>query len=135
MTKKIIYFLTIIFFSIFLSFCSNQSNNEGQNYFDEACKMKFGTDYKISYNSDSSLVLCISPKSFTNNLYTKNLKYFVFDNRKDSIIFEESVLNAAVSWKKKNVIYINIFPEVQEESNSSMSYYIDLITNKKTFIK
>jgi hypothetical protein len=133
MVKKTfkIFLILIIAYSC----SSNVEKNSGHTKkgINNFLREKLGSNYSYKFNSDSSLILFAN--YFCNNTSPnlKHLKFFVSYSKKDSIIYGDSLLNGCVKWIKRTKLEVTLFPEVErEKGKTNTSYFVDVLTKKKT---
>ncbi len=137
MIKKI----SILFFPIFLiaACCSTNKTSkvitDNTAAYKKIAGQKFSKGFNTVFNSDSSyLFVCASPKK-SDKILPPPLKFFVYDNKNEKIIFEDNLTNGKIRWINNHQLQVSTTPEIisgKEEENRKMYGYIyDVINRKK----
>jgi hypothetical protein len=96
---------------------------------------KYNENYKAIFNNDSTyLIVHFSPKNVTKQVPAP-LKFFVYDNKRNKIIFEDNLTNGNIKWINDHQVQISTIPEIisgKEDKNERMYGYIyDVIAKRK----
>jgi hypothetical protein len=96
---------------------------------------KYSKNYNATFNSDSTyLFVYTSPKNL-DKVLPSPLKFFVYDNNNEKVIFEDNLANGKIRWLNIHQIQVSINPEIisgkEEENNKMYGYIYDVLTQRK----
>ena len=133
--------ISVSFLSIFLiaSCCSSNvtSKNLSSNRltYKKIAEEKYSKNYNTIFNSDSTYLFVYSSPKNADKILPPPLKFFVYDNNKAKIIFEDNLVNGKIKWINNHQIQVSTDPEIisgKEEKNIKMYGYIyDVLTKRK----
>ncbi len=112
--KKIILFVLLFASAVVISSCSCGCGSGGDNsipVYHRLAAQKYGINYSVIFNSDSSYVLCTNNGGVPGKLPRKALRFFVYDLKNGKIIFEDTYATAKIKWINKYKLSVKNFPE------------------------
>ncbi len=96
---------------------------------------KYSKNYNTIFNSDSTYLFVYTSTKNLDKVLPTSLKFFVYDNNNEKIIFEDNLANGKIRWLNVHQIQVSINPEIisgKEEENKKMYGYIyDVLTQRK----
>jgi hypothetical protein len=127
-----------LFFMIGACCSSNEAAGEFgsmQPAYKKIAAEKYNKNYERVFNSDSTyLIVYFSSKSVTKEIPFP-LRFFVYDNKKDKVIFEDNLTNGNVKWLNDHQVQVSTIPEIisgkEEENRKIFGYIYDVITKRK----
>ena len=127
MIKNIYSVFIISTLFIFLS-CSQKTQLSK-----ETIQVKFGYEYTLEWNTDSTFVLGIKKNGKISSEFLSPLEYFIFDVNKEKQTFKETVSGGSVHWKNASRIVINLIPGniSEDEELNNLTYHFDVVKNEK----
>lgn len=95
---------------------------------------KFGASFHILYNNKRSFALVLKQEKSSVQNPKPVLQFFIYEMKKDKIIFEESVPAGKIKWKTNNQIEVIVTPETisTEDNNKLYGYIYDVDLRTKT---
>jgi hypothetical protein len=125
---KLLNKFAAVILPVFILSCS-----EKQHLSVEDIQNRFGAEYTIDWNADSTFLLGIKKIRKISANHLSPLEYFVFDVNEDSILFKESVSGGSVNWISPTQIKINIIPGniTGDEDLNKLHYKFDVLKNSK----
>jgi len=99
----------------------------------EIAKDKYHEDYKVLFNTDSTYLVVFSfVKNDAEQLYSA-LRFFVYDDKNEKIIFEDNLPNGKVEWINYNQIQVSTIPGIVrgDDNKNNPSVYIYDIKQKR----
>jgi len=116
--------------------CGCASNNSIPTY-QKIAAVKFGVNYSVIFNKDSSYVLCTNKGGVPGSLHPSALRFFVFDLRKGKILLEDTFPSAKVKWAGNYKLLVINFPEAfsKRKGENLIKIIYDLKRGTKTEIK
>lgn len=125
-----------LFFSLLLINCAGSDNafERQESVLKKLSLEKFGISSRLIYNSDKSCSIVVKQEKSTAKNPNPLLQFFVYDLRKDKIIFEESFTGGRIKWKNNRLIEVTFTPEMisTEDSNKLYGYIYDVDLGTKT---
>lgn len=98
-------------------------------------KSKYGDRVEFFFNNSRSYVICVAGKDRFKSPFPKissQLRFFVYDLTSDRILFEESLDNASVSWKKDTLLKVSVTPGIVQTGKSlEYGYLYDIVARQK----
>ena len=93
---------------------------------------KFST-YNQELNSTGDIILLYHELIPTKQMTSKILKLAVFSKTKNSIVFEDQLVNGKYEWFYNDILKIKYTPEIQKKDLTSEGnfYYLNVKTGKK----
>ncbi|MGE5682288.1 MAG: hypothetical protein ACM34K_15580 [Bacillota bacterium] len=114
---------------------SGSENNQTLKSYIQLALSRYGDNVEYLYNSpEKSFVLALSrEKESSNNPYPA-IHFFVFDIKKNMIIFEDVVPKATVSWKNDHQVEVIVTPAIisTDEQDKPQGYIFDIDKHQKT---
>lgn len=125
--------------SILLSACCSsdkikKENKQTEPDFIKMAERKFDKDYKLVFNSDSTYLIARSSVFKEPDKITNTLKFFIYDNQNNKIIFEDNLVNATIKWLNDHQVQINQTPGIvkgKEDEDRMYGYVYDVVEQKK----
>jgi len=100
----------------------------------EIAEGKYNNQYNTVFNTDSTyLFVCASQKN-VDKVLPPPLRFFVYDNKNEKVIFEDNLTNGKIKWINNRQIQVSTMPEIvsgKEENNKKMFGYIYDVINKR----
>ncbi|MBF8294022.1 MAG: hypothetical protein HW389_567 [Bacteroidetes bacterium] len=96
---------------------------------------KYGEGVEYKFNSTKTAVLCVKESKTTLLVPQRQIAFFVFDVKADSILFEDNLANGSVGWNDEFSIIVKIIPGIEESDERSphrQPGYIFDLRSKKT---
>lgn len=135
--RPIIYLSIPLFLLLLLQCRSSQPENTLQtaDAYKAIAVQKFGEaqaqNTQFRMNEDKSMVLCIKPAVAVpgrNQNSPSTLHYFVYNIKENSVVHEQKLESARVSWHSNTRLHIQITPGIvtDEEDMSKFNYLFDL---------
>ena len=128
--------LGCLFFSLFLINCAGTDNafNKQESVLKKLSLEKFGTSFRLIYNSDKSYSIVVKQEKSTAKNPNPLLRFFAYDMEKNKIIFEESIPAGKIKWRNNRQFEVTITPEMisTEDSNKLYGYIYDVDLGTKT---
>ncbi len=140
---KYIIFRNIIVpvsFFLLINGCCGSEETSGEVYqnqpsYKNIAEEKFNKDYRVTFNNDSTYIIVQQfPQNVTKGIQ-EPLKFFIYDNKNQKIIFQDNLTNGQIEWMNRNQIKVSTLPEIvsgKDEDNKRMFGYIyDVISKTK----
>ena len=128
--------LGCLFFSLFLINCAGTDNafNKQESVLKKLSLEKFGTSFRLIYNSDKSYSIVVKQEKSTAKNPNPLLRFFAYDMEKNKIIFEESIPAGKIKWRNNRQFEVTITPEMisTEDSNKLYGYIYDVDLGTQT---
>ena len=106
----------------------NISVNKLKEFADE----KFGDQYSIHYNRDSSYAIVKKQTKARKNEVFLSTSFFIYEMNEQNIIYQQVIHRGDVKWYDENLVEINSIPGIikGDESTNTKTYY-DVLSKKK----
>lgn len=133
---KTISNIILIFFIFFIGCTSNEvAKKDSENGFSKSkflklANEKLGKGFKLFESPDNQFILCVSNSE--SNMNQSTLKYFVFQTKNDSIIYEDKINGGSVEWYSNNELKVSEIPGIIQKNKVNIAGYI---INMKTKLK
>ncbi len=125
-----------LFFTLLLINCAGTDNafNKQESVLKKLSLEKFGTSFRLIYNSDKSYSIVVKQEKSTAKNPNPLLQFFIYDMGKDKIIFKESFSGGKIKWRSNRQFEVTITPEMisTEDSNKLYGYIYDVDLGTKT---
>jgi hypothetical protein len=129
-------------FAIFLFFgsigCISHKSKEGEpkDYKTEAF-LKYGTDTVYMEAPGNMYILCYKKNGEAHVNPNILIEFFIFDNIKKTIVFEDKVMGASFEWKSKSELIISEQRGIIEskQDKGKLKYLLDLKTKEKKLME
>lgn len=126
------YFLLMITFLVFFCQPNNNKDEQSLNTIESIASEKYQEHYEFEPNKNGRYTLCIRQEPETAEILFPNLRFFVFNNETNEIIFEDNLPNGSVKWITSDQIKVTIIPGIVQAGNEHKSGYIyDVKSGKK----
>ncbi len=125
-------FLLILFYFTFG--CQPSGKNEGQSVSIEAiATKKYSSNIYYLENKNKTYTICFSQKEKTDLKPYPPLKFFVFDNNKNKVIYEDNLANGTVKWIGKYKFEVVLIPGIVsiDKEKDVNKYVYDVKIKKK----
>ena len=104
----------------------------------QIASQKYDGKFEIFSNKSGSHGICVSKKTGVQSSPVMNqLSFFIFDNKANEIIFEDSLSNASVIWQNDNVVSVirdvGIIKKNSESPSVQTVYSYNVIERKKSY--
>ena len=126
----------IVFIMGPLACCGTQEKRKTrstQNEYQSIAITKYQGNIEYIFNDSQSHVICLTFSKPQAMHPHPELKFFIFDLSKGKILFEDSLLNAKVSWISNSQAEVELIPEIisGDEDITKSGYVFDVNTMKK----
>ena len=124
--------ILIVVLSVLTS-CQPSGKSEEKLSKESIAQQKFVDNINYLDNKNSTFTICYSQKVKTALNPFPPLHYFIFDNQKQEVIFEENLANGFVKWIGMYKIEVRITPGIVsfDQENKSNKYIYDVQLRKK----
>lgn len=112
--KNFILFSFAILVAAFLDSCScgcGATQKDSIPVYHQIAAVKYGVNYSVIFNPDSSYVLCTNNGGAPGKVPPKALRFFVFNLITNKIVLEDTYASASVKWIKKYKLMVRVYPE------------------------
>jgi len=94
---------------------------------------KYGNDFEYFFNSPKTYVICLKRNKPTPQIPQYQISFFIYDLKKNEIIFEESSIDAEVEWRNDHQVQVKITPGIisGDETTDDFTYVYDVTSRKK----
>lgn len=97
---------------------------------------KLGDHAEFLFNQDSSFVLCMKTLNAEKNAQLNSIKFFVYDLKEQTVVFEDALPNASVIWKSNDQVEVTkISGAVSKDGQKAKGYIFDVKSKKKIDIQ
>ena len=109
-----------------------QESMDSQNYKTISLE-KYGQNIEYLMNSSKTHVICLKRNKPTPQIPQSRISFFIYDIKKDEIIFEESFIDAEVRWKSEYQVEVKITPGIVsgDETAEDFIYVYDVTLRRK----
>jgi hypothetical protein len=126
----------LIFIIVPLACCGTQEKRKtrsNQNEYQSIAITKYRGNIEYFLNDSKSHVICLTFSKPGAMQPHPELKFFIFAISKGEILFEDSLLNAKVSWISNSQAEVEFIPEIisGDEDITKSGYVFDVNTMKK----
>ncbi|MFO7830012.1 MAG: hypothetical protein R6V23_15415 [Bacteroidales bacterium] len=141
MKKSIIILNFLILFIAFASCKSNKQVSQGNQL--ENNQKTLESTIKHFFNENDSVIIIPNPKNEDLILYlsetkekpanpVKNIRFFVYDKDKNSVIYKNNYSNAEIEWHNGNELILKrVFGIIDKSDGHNIKYYlIDVLTDE-----
>ena len=121
--------MTFLFF-IFTPLACSGTHEENKNLsikeqYQSIAVAKYQGNVQYLFNQNRSQVICFKFSKPTGLKPHPELDFFIYDLNKENILFEDSLMNARVSWINNSQVQVEFIPEIiSEDENQAKSGYI-----------
>ena len=130
--------LAFFFFIIVLLTCSGTPEKNKtlsvKNEYQSIAVAKYQGNIQYLFNQNRSQVICLQSSKPTGLKPHPALDFFIYDISKEGILFEDSLINAKVSWISNSQVQVEFIPEIisEDEAPLKSGYIFDVNIMKKT---
>lgn len=136
--KNVLLFCFIVLSIFSFNNCSSNSQtmdnkeNISKDKLKEFADEKFGNQYSIHYNQDSSYAIVKKQTKAGKNEPFLSTSFFIYGMNGQNIIYQQVIHRGDAKWYNNNLVEINSIPGIikGDESTSTKSYY-DVLSKKK----
>ncbi len=133
--------ISIIFIITMTASCSSTENLKTASSGDlknlnekleDIAQTYFNKKGRFYFNNDRNFVI-ITDKEQKKNNPLPTLKFLIYNNRNDEVIFKDTIFNGNVFWKDNHTVEVIIYPEIvmKQPGEYSIGYLLNVETGKK----
>ena len=125
---KIPYILPAVFLLLSCSLFCNKTN---ENSIEEVAIKKYKDNIHYLSNKNKTFTICYRKEAETALKPYPPLKFFVFDETKKEIIFEDNLANGSIEWISMYQFQVKIIPGIVSIESDKMPGYVFDVKEKK----
>ena len=133
--------VSLLFLFLIAACCNTKNVSEKFNTqhptYKEIAKSKY-ENYKVKFNTDSTYAVVYSFSKKVTNQLNPALRFFIYNNKDEKVIFEDNLTNGNVEWINNHQLKVTTEPEIIsgiDEKNKEMFGYIYDTTTKRKLSK
>jgi len=134
--KKIIASILVVYTVISCNVLNNNENNsviiENQKLtYTEIAKQKYGSETQFLKNSTNNFILCFKREKKTAANPNPILRFFIFSEKEQKIIYEANEIGGEVKWLNDKQVEITFVPGIVKSNEKPPFHYIYDVEQKK----